>query len=225
MRSYRQYCALARALDIVGERWTLLVVRELLDGPRRYAELLDGLPGIASNLLADRLRSLQAAGVAERQADGAYALTPWGRELREPVYALGRWAAPLMPRPPGGDAFRSRWLAHMVLARSRGVRRRRGEVTAEIRCGNEVTTVFTEAGEIRMARGPAIRPDVTLDGPPHAVTGLIMGVLDEATAHALGVSVSGDPRKLDSLRSAQGAARASEPGEAGKGPGAGEITG
>jgi DNA-binding HxlR family transcriptional regulator len=161
VRSYRQYCALARALDIVGERWTLLVVRELLDGPRRYAELLDGLPGIASNLLADRLRSLQAAGVAERHADGRYALTSWGEDLREPVYALGRWAAPLMPRPAGSDASRSRWLAHMVLARSRGARRGRGEVTAEIRCGNEAATVFTEAGEIRMARGPATRPRST----------------------------------------------------------------
>jgi DNA-binding HxlR family transcriptional regulator len=225
MRSYSQYCALARALDVVGERWTMLVVRELLDGPRRYAELLDGLPGIASNLLADRLRSLQAAGVAERQTDGRYALTPWGRDLREPIYALGRWAAPLMPRSPGSDAFRSRWLAHMVLARSGGARRRRGEVTVEIRCGSEATTVFTEAGEIRMARGSAIRPDVTLDGPPHALIGLITGALDEATAQALGVAVSGDPRKLDGLRPGRGAARTSKSTESGKRPSADEITG
>lgn len=219
MRSYRQYCALARALDVVGERWTLLIVRELLDGPRRYAELLEGLPGIATNLLADRLRSLEAAGVTERRADGRYALTPWGQGLREPVYALGRWAAPLMPRPPGADAFRSRWLAHMILARSGGARRRRGEVTAEIRCGNDIATVFTTAGDICLARGPATRPDVTLDGPPQAVIGLVMGLLDEATARTLGVSVSGDPRKLERLRPSTGTATA-ESSDAGKAPAA-----
>ena len=69
MRSYRQYCGLARALDVVGDRWTLLVIRELLEGPRRYAELLDGLPGIATNLLAERLRSLEENGIVVRQPE------------------------------------------------------------------------------------------------------------------------------------------------------------
>ena len=74
MRSYRQYCGLARALDVIGERWSLLIVRELLDGPRRYNELLEGLPGIATNLLTDRLRNLEADGVLRRLDDGRYAL-------------------------------------------------------------------------------------------------------------------------------------------------------
>ena len=74
MRSYNQYCALARALDVVGERWSLLIVRELLEGPRRFGELLEGLPGIATNLLTERLRSLEEAGVLARRPDGRYAL-------------------------------------------------------------------------------------------------------------------------------------------------------
>jgi DNA-binding HxlR family transcriptional regulator len=87
-RSYRQFCALARALDIVGERWTLLIVRELLPGPLRYTELKTLLAGIATNLLAERLRALESNGIVERRLGDAgvlYALTPWGAALREPM--------------------------------------------------------------------------------------------------------------------------------------------
>ncbi|ORV10003.1 winged helix-turn-helix transcriptional regulator [Mycobacterium celatum] len=109
-RSYGQYCGLARALEVVGDRWNLLIVRQLLIAPARYQELLDGLPGIATNLLADRLRDLEAAGVIERRlAEGGraitYALTPWGAQLREPIEGLIRWSTPLMIRGPEGDTF------------------------------------------------------------------------------------------------------------------------
>jgi DNA-binding HxlR family transcriptional regulator len=114
-RSYGQYCGLARALDIVGDRWNLLIVRQLLIAPARYRKLLDGLPGVATNLLADRLRDLEAAGVIERrlgEEDNAveYVLTPWGAELREPIEGLIRWSAALMRSGPGGDRFRAEWL-------------------------------------------------------------------------------------------------------------------
>jgi DNA-binding HxlR family transcriptional regulator len=114
-RSYGQYCGLARALDVVGDRWNLLIVRQLLMGPARNRELLDGLPGVATNLLADRLRDLETAGVVERRLaqEGnaiAYALTPWGAELREPIESLVRWSTPLMLRGPEGDPFRTEWL-------------------------------------------------------------------------------------------------------------------
>ncbi|QIV79698.1 winged helix-turn-helix transcriptional regulator [Mycolicibacterium frederiksbergense] len=110
-RDYGQYCGLARALDVVGDRWNLLIVRELLIAPARFGELREGLSGIATNLLTDRLRDLEAAGVVERcLSDGAnaitYALTPWGTQLREPVNALVRWSTPLMIRGPEGDKFR-----------------------------------------------------------------------------------------------------------------------
>ncbi|WP_433519620.1 winged helix-turn-helix transcriptional regulator [Nonomuraea sp. CA-143628] len=114
-RSYGQYCGLARALDVVGDRWNLLIVRQLLIAPARYRELLDGLPGVATNLLTDRLRDLQRAGVVERRlAEEAsaivYALTPWGTELREPIDSLIRWSTPLMARGPGDDRFHAEWL-------------------------------------------------------------------------------------------------------------------
>src|SRR5215468_1816956 len=99
MRSYDQYCALAKALDVVGDRWTLLIVRELLiRGSCRYTDLRNGLPGIATNLLADRLRELEEAGVVRRieaappVATALFELTLWGLELEPVIAALGRWS-------------------------------------------------------------------------------------------------------------------------------------
>jgi DNA-binding HxlR family transcriptional regulator len=114
-RSYGQFCGLARALDVVGDRWNLLIVRQLLIAPARYRELVEGLPGVATNLLADRLRDLETAGVIERQLAEkgnavVYALTPWGAELRQPIDSLIRWSTPLMVRGRGADHFRADWL-------------------------------------------------------------------------------------------------------------------
>src|SRR3712207_6674695 len=96
-RSYDQFCALAKALDVLGERWTLLVVRELLLGPKRYSDLLEGLPGIGTNLLATRLKTLEANGLVARRrlpapaASTVYELTDRGRGLEPALYELMRW--------------------------------------------------------------------------------------------------------------------------------------
>lgn len=105
MRSYRDLCGIARALDIVGERWALLVVRELLFGPKRFADLHRGLPGTSQNVLTQRLRDLEDSGVLTRRralppaAGLVYELTPRGRDLEPVLLALGRWGSPLRPRP------------------------------------------------------------------------------------------------------------------------------
>src|SRR6476661_2228381 len=118
MRSYTQFCSLAKALDVVGERWTLLIVRELmLRGPSRYTDIRDGLPGIATNLLADRLRQLEGAGLVYREeapppvATTLFGLTPRGEQLRPALDALMEWGLPLMADPTPGDVFRTHWLA------------------------------------------------------------------------------------------------------------------
>ncbi len=119
MRSYRQYCALAKALDVLGDRWTLLIVRELmLGGPSRYTDLRNGLPGIATNLLSERLRELEAAGVVAREqapppvATTLFSLTERGEALRPVLDELGSWGVPYMVEGPAPeDAFRGRWLA------------------------------------------------------------------------------------------------------------------
>ena len=200
MRSYGQYCGLARALDTVGDRWSLLVVRELLEGPRRYAQLLDGLPGIATNLLVERLRSLEAAGVVERHPDGRYLLSAWGEGLHDVVYALGRWASPLMGRPQGDDAFRPHWLRHVVTALFEGVDERRGDAVIELRCGAQPMTLISSGGRVHLVGEAVARPDLVLAGPPDALVGLIAGGLSAREAKAHGVSVEGDARTLGRLR-------------------------
>jgi DNA-binding HxlR family transcriptional regulator len=116
-RSYRQYCGVARALDLVGERWALLVVRELALGPKRFTDLRQGLPGIATNILSLRLRQLERDGIVTRRRlpppapAQVYVLTEHGRELVPIMLALGRWGASMMgPRSPE-QAIRAEWLA------------------------------------------------------------------------------------------------------------------
>lgn len=101
-RDYGQYCGVTRALELVGERWALLIIRDLLVGPRRYGELAEGLPRIPSNILASRLKDLQAAGILRRAPRSrviVYELTPYGRELEPIVLALGAWGFKAMGDP------------------------------------------------------------------------------------------------------------------------------
>src|ERR671921_1724366 len=108
-RSYNQYCAVARALDIIGERWTLLIVRELLTGPKRFKDLLEGLPGIGTNLLATRLKDLEGNGILRRATlpppagSKVYELTGLGRELEQVVVALSQWGSKLLGSPRGDE--------------------------------------------------------------------------------------------------------------------------
>jgi DNA-binding HxlR family transcriptional regulator len=114
-KRYDQYCPIACALSLVGERWTLLVVRELMHGPKRYTDLVDGLPGIGTNILAARLKELEAAGLVEKKklpppfASTVYELTTTGRDLRPVLHELARFGARLMGPPPL-DALEEGWL-------------------------------------------------------------------------------------------------------------------
>ena len=200
MRSYQQYCGLARGLDVIGDRWVLLIVRELLPGPRRYSELLDGLPGIATNLLADRLRSMEDNDLVTKRDDDRYALTDRGEGLSDVVYAIGRWAYPLMGKMQAGETFRSHWIAHPLAAMFPGEDPSRPELVIEVRCGDQPMTVQSAAGRVRVLRGPAPAPDLVLTGPPDAVVGLFARRIDLDEAKARGVAVTGDGRRLRKLR-------------------------
>jgi DNA-binding HxlR family transcriptional regulator len=200
-RSYGQYCGLARALDVVGDRWSLLIVRELLPGPMRYGELLTSLGGIATNLLADRLRSLEAAGVIERrlgQPSGVvYALTPWGSQLRDAVEALIRWSAPLMVSGPGGDAWHPRWLAIALPAL---LRERTAKPPAElgIEAAGSFMTLRIDRDGPHVTVQPDRRPDTILTAEPEVVLGLAAGAISMAEALSQ-ASVHGDPHVLTAV--------------------------
>ncbi len=203
MRSYRQYCALAKALDVVGDRWTLLIVRELLlRGPCRYTDLQSGLPGIATNLLADRLRELEQAGVVRREAapppiaTTLFQLTSRGEALDAVVEQLGRWGAPLLAKPRRNDAFRSHWLALPVRHCLRDHRPDQPPITIEVRTGAEPMTIETVNGAVRTRPGAARTPDAVLTGAPPLVVGVLTGRLGLEEARAAGLQYAGDPETL-----------------------------
>ena len=200
MRSYGQYCALAKALDVVGDRWTLLVVRELLLRPCRYGELQDGLPGVATNLLAERLRALEEGGVVTRDEDGRYVLTEWGNRLATPVGELVRWAGTLMGDKHDSEAFRSRWLELPLQLMFGGTDPARPDVAVEIRTGEETLTLESRGGQVGILSGPASSPDLLISGPPDAIIGLLSGRLAKTAAAEQGVSVLGDLRHIARLR-------------------------
>ncbi len=200
MRSYSQYCALAKALDVIGDRWSLLIVRELLVRSSRYSELQDGLTGIATNLLAERLRQLEGADVIHRDADGRYELTEWGRGLATPVHELVRWAAPLMLVGQGTDAFRARWLELPLELMFAGTDPERPDIEIELRTAGEVLTVESAAGRVEIRGGPASSPDVVVSGSPELIVGLFSGALDPEVASTQGVSILGDFGLVEQLR-------------------------
>jgi DNA-binding HxlR family transcriptional regulator len=163
-RTYDQECGLAYALDLVGERWTLLIIRELLPRPRRYKELLDALPGIGTNMLADRLTLLTDAGLIEPQEPGrrigGYALTELGRRLHEPILGLARFGltvAASQPRNP--DAVtRPSWAALAIESMVDESRAPDVDETYQFDVDGEVFHVVVAAGRVSTHAGPAGAP-------------------------------------------------------------------
>jgi len=198
MRSYGQYCGLARSLEVIGDRWNLLIVRELLVAPARYRDLIDGLPGIATNLLADRLRDLEASGVVERRLAGEgsvveYALTPWGAELRQPIESLIRWSTPLMLRGPDGDSFRLEWLTLAVPALLDTRVKVRHSVTVGLEIGDPPLQLRATRSGFQVGPRDDRELDATVRADPVYVLGLAAGALTLSDAQALGlVEIIGD---------------------------------
>jgi DNA-binding HxlR family transcriptional regulator len=199
-RDYGQYCGLARALDVVGDRWNLLIVRELLIGPARYGELRDGLSGIATNLLTDRLRDLETAGVIERRlSDDAnaitYVLTPWGAQLREPINALIRWSTPLMIRGPEGDEFRADGLLVALPALFAGRIPTDQSVAVGITVDGVTVQLRAADSGIAVDRPDGRKLDGVLTADAQLVLGLAAGVLSLDDIAAL-VDIDGDESAL-----------------------------
>jgi DNA-binding HxlR family transcriptional regulator len=211
MRSYDEYCAIAKSLDIVGDRWTLLIVRELaLRGACRYTDLRHGLPGIASNLLAERLRNLEKAGVIAREdapppvATTLFRLTPRGQQLRPVLDDLFQWGLPLMTEQKPSDAVRSHWLAGALEVMLTDRRPGASPVTVELQTGDQPIVVETRDGAVHTRLGPAEDPDATLTGAPRPILGFLLGSLELADAKAAGVNWEGNLKTLNRIRGSKG---------------------
>jgi DNA-binding HxlR family transcriptional regulator len=206
MRSYGQYCSVAKALDVVGDRWTLLIVRELLtQGPCRYTDLKNGLPGIATNLLSERLRDLESAGLIQRTeapppiATSLFGLTDAGAELEPVLSALGGWGLRYMTGPDDGDEFRSHWLAFPVSLFLRDRDPGGPQVAIELRTPpgtGRPAVIEISGGTVRTRLGTAAAPDLVLTGTPKLILGLLSAYLTVPEAQDLGLEISGDASVL-----------------------------
>jgi DNA-binding HxlR family transcriptional regulator len=203
MRSYGQFCSVARALDVIGDRWTLLIIRELLlRGASRYTDLKNGLPGIATNLLADRLRELESAGLVTREeapppvATTLVRLTEAGAELEPVVRALGSWGIRLMTQPEGDDLFRPQWFAYPVEEFLRDRDPEGPPATIELRTASGPAVIEVADGVVRVAVGTAVAPDLVLAGRPQLILAVLTGKLPVAEAVARGLEITGDESVL-----------------------------
>jgi DNA-binding HxlR family transcriptional regulator len=206
VRSYQHYCAVAKALDVVGDRWVLLIVRELMtSGPSRYTDLMKGLPGIATNLLADRLREMEHNGIVGREeapppvATTLFKLTDRGQALYPVLEELGRWGGRLMGVPEPSNVFRSHWLVFPFDAYLTDKTPQEPAVTIEVRTGDEPVVIETVDGTVRTRRGTADHPDAVIGGQPGPILGLLSGRLALAEAKHRGLHFSGNQKVLKRL--------------------------
>ena len=197
-RTYDDGCAAAHALDLVGERWALLAVRELMLGPKRFTDLRSGLPGVSPNVLAQRLRELEGAGVVRRRklpppaASKVYELTEWGKELEPVLVQLGRWGA----RSPSKPYDAALGVDSLILSfRTMFDSRRAGGLSAayELRFGEDVFRAIVEEGRLEVVRGNVDQPNATIETDSNTLAGLVYG--DDSLVESLRsgeVKIEGD---------------------------------
>jgi len=204
-RTYGEGCAIAHGLDLVGERWALMVVRELLLGPKRFTDLKKGLPNASPNVLSERLQELERAGVVKRDklpppaSARVYALTDWGRGLEPTVMALGHWAArsPSLQHeaPIGADSVVLAMKGRFDPEAADGL-----AATYELRLGEDRFRLAVAADGLEAARGEADHPDATIEAEPKALYAVLFEGRSLAGALRSGdLHVDGDRSAVDGL--------------------------
>jgi len=200
-RLYDDACGAAHALELVGDRWALLVIRELLLGPKRFSDLRGGLPGISANVLTQRLEELEANAVVRRRrlpppaSAWVYELTPWGLEAEEIVKVIGRWAA----RSPSHDPSLPISVASTVMSmRTMFAADRAKDLSGRIgfRLGREEFVATLVKGKLTIARGAANEADVVVEGDQQALAGAIYGGVPLAKLEKAGALKIGGDRAL-----------------------------
>lgn len=197
-RTYGQYCGVARALELVGERWTLLIVRDLLVGPKRFTDLRQGLPKIPTNVLSARLKELELAGIVQRRAlprpaaAVVYELTPYGAELEEVVLRLARWGAQSLGERGPDEIVTADSMIVALRTTFRPEAATGAPVAFELRLGEVVIFARVADGELETGVGSLAAPDLVIEarGP---LRPLLAGELSPKEAIATGyVQLAGD---------------------------------
>jgi DNA-binding HxlR family transcriptional regulator len=201
-RSYGQYCGLAHALEIVGERWALLIVRDLLVGPRRFTDLRRGLPRIPTNILSARLKELEAADVVRRRVlprpagSIVYELTEYGQQLEDVVMPLGRWGARTLTEPAPDDVVTPDSLTMALRTTFQPDAARGTHLGFELHVGDVVLHARVDDGSLEAGEGPLPDSDLVIEAGP-AIKALMADELTAAEAIDNGsVRVTGDPDLL-----------------------------
>jgi DNA-binding HxlR family transcriptional regulator/putative sterol carrier protein len=204
---YQQYCALARTLDVAGDRWTLLIVRELTPGPRRFTDLLDGLPGVSRNLLTERLRALERAGIIARHelpppaARRVYELTDDGRDLAVAMAPLIAWGARRLGERKPGESFRARWPAVAMAGLADREAARGVSESYQYLIGESAFHFTVDDGSIQLHDGRAQDPAVTWTTDEETWMDIASGKITASSAAAAGaLTVAGDAEAAKRLR-------------------------
>jgi DNA-binding HxlR family transcriptional regulator len=204
---YQQYCALARALDVAGDRWTLLIVRELAPGPRRFTDLVDGLPGISRKLLSERLRALERERLIARQelpppaARQVYELSDDGRDLAHAMGPLIAWGARRLGERKPSEAFRARWPAVGMAGLADREAARGVSESYQYLVGRSAFYFTIDDGSIELHDGRARDPAVVLSTDEETWAELAAGRISASSAAARGaLSFAGDPQAAQRLR-------------------------
>ena len=203
-KCYDQYCPMAHALSLVGERWSLLIVRELMHGPKRYTDLAHGLPKIGTNILAARLRDLEEVGVVEKRKlpppapATVYDLTAYGRELDEVMHALARWGARSLGPPGPADELYPEWGVNAFAALFDPEAARGLSETYVLKIDDDVFTARISDGHLEATCGAAEDADVVVDTDIKTFFPLVSGELTPADAVGQGrARIEGDPAAVE----------------------------
>lgn len=192
VRVYGQFCGLARALEILGERWAVLIVRDLLVGPKRFTDLLHGLPRIPTNVLASRLKELEFAGVVRRRVlprpagSVIYELTEYGAELEDAIVMLGRWGAKLLDEPRSDEIITEDSMVMALRSTFHPEAARKLRANYELHFGDIVIHAKVDKGKIKVAAGPLPKPDLVITAGP-AIKELMAGTITPAQAIKNGI--------------------------------------
>jgi DNA-binding HxlR family transcriptional regulator/putative sterol carrier protein len=204
---YQQYCALARALDVAGDRWTLLIVRELTPGPRRFTDLVDGLPGISRKLLTERLRMLERDGVVARQelpppaARQVYELTDDGRDLAHAMAPLIAWGARRIGEREAAESFSPRWPAVAMAGLADAEAAKGVRESYQYRVGGSAFHFRIDDGDVRVHDGEAEDPALIVTTDEDTWAAVVSGRTSTSAATAAGaLTIDGDRQAWKRLR-------------------------